>query len=553
MQNHNNETQSEIASEYVSKDLTVEKTPIEFFPEILGLTAAQKHEYCSRLSQTPNAHTSAEVLSELGFRNDEGSLSFIQRHIVYDISDQDILQSWNYLYADKTDQESKDFFSKASALTNTKALKLIQPTNSERDGLPFLHSLNCYFFPYQNGVLKIKRGESLSLVPYENVRVLVNAKTILPREFQLSEETVKDEYWMRSDFYQLTLNQAKDPVTGELDTNLHESIMMALAKTCHLYFNQTDPCAVIFSEQTEIGERNAGGTGKGILVQAISQMMGNPARIDGKSFDIRYPHALQAITANTKVVWVDEVGDMEMVLNAFYTGLTDGFIINPKNRNPFTIPPERAPRVVFTTNSPGTGLNDSDLRRRYDVPITRWYNAGHQPTDDFGKELFGPKWTDEDWNMFYMTMAAACYEYLEEGYASKKMPRCAKALELLRQAAVNEIEPDLADFFDLNYGDKLEAGNLFQIISNADLDQFKRAYPANRSGITNTSIYNQNLKKWLKTKGWKLEKTGERIRVEGHQYRCVTAAPSSRTLQFSSNPINEQAVTESEQVASVTV
>ncbi|MBW6514615.1 MAG: ATP-binding protein [Candidatus Syntrophosphaera sp.] len=512
---------SSAANETIPEQQTV---PNAFSTELLEISPEQRADFFNRLALNPAAHTTADVLSSLGFRNDEGKLSFIRDHIVWPVSEQDILHTLKEIFAERSETESAPFFRKLGTVTNSRALRLIAKTDPETDGKPFWHTEWSFLFPFQNGLLKVESNR-LELVPYAEAKVLVPAEAIKPHSLDLTDETVKKAYWQESDFYKLTLNQATDPKTNQLDGNLHEAIMMALAKTCHLHFNPVDPCAVIISEQTEPGQRNAGGTGKGILMQAVTHMGSKVSRIDGKNFDIKYPHALQGITAETRVVWVDEVDETEEVLNAFYNGLTDGFMINPKNCKPLVIPPERAPRVVFTTNSPGTGTNDSDLRRRFDVPLFRWYNSNHQPTDDFGKVLFGPEWTDEDWNRFYLVMAIACFRFLEQGCATGRMPRCKKAKLLLEQAALNEIDGDLREHFEELYGDSMEQGTAFNVVSKKDLEQFKHNYPGSSANVSNSTAYNNFLEGWLRLKGWNLERNQTRVRVDGKQVRAVKAIP----------------------------
>lgn len=523
------ETQRKPASardEKTSKSQTIQP---EFETELLGLTSDQKAEICQKLLLNPNPITAADVLSGLGFRNDEGHLTFVQNHIVRDISDQDILHTLKDFFLEKSDHESAQFFSKLGSITNSRALKLISKTDPETDGKPFWHTEFSFLHPFQNGVLKVSRDGYLNLVPYEDIDVLMPAEAIIEHSLELSHDTLKHEYWQQSDFYHLTVNQATDPETQRFDTDLHKGIIYGLAKSCHLHFNPNDPCAVIFSEQTLPGERNAGGTGKGILVQAVARMHGQrPARIDGKNFNKNYAHALQIITPQTRLVWVDEVDNTEDVLNAFYTGLSDGFVINPKNRKPIVIPPEWSPRVIFTTNSPGSGVNESDLRRRFDVPLYRYYHSGHQPVDDFKRNLFGSDWMDEDWNRFYITMAVFESDYLQAGCGSGKMPRCAKALDLLSQAAAYEIDADLADFFEERYTAQMEAGASFTIASSIDLETFRQIYPQQRDGISNTRTFNLQLSKWLRLRNWKLGEGDSRGRLEGRQCRLKTAFPPTR-------------------------
>jgi hypothetical protein len=306
----------------------------------------------------------------------------------------------------------------------------------------------------------------------------------------------------------MTINQATDPGTKAFSTELHKAILNGIARTLHLHFNQLDPCAVIFSEQLEPGQRNAGRTGKGIIVQAVAQMLGQPAKIDGKNFDPGYAHNLQAIKSGSRWVWFDETKDIEEILNTIYSGLTGDLVVNPKNQPSFTIPSSRMPSIVITTNSPGFGTNDSDLARRYDVPLTRWYNARHAPVDEFGRELFGPQWKEEDWQKFHLMIANICQEYLRKGYGCGKLPRCAEARSMLRRAMLAEIEPELADHFARTYLTRMRQDTPFHIVPSNDVEAFNQLHSGHYRLVLDTRRYDRELAKWLNAHGWNMKQDG---------------------------------------------
>jgi len=499
---------------------------VGFTPDLLDLTLEQKTEICNQLTQNPNPDNLGEILYSLGFRNNNGKISFVKKNVVYEVNQQELIQGFRYCFSGQLPQLKAAFFGRIGTLTNQTALKHIAGYDPEIDGYPCRHDRYHFYTPYLNGVLKVDGKGYINLIPYEGFNMLVNASEIRPRPVLVTDETVKESYWQRSDFWKFTKNQATDPISKSFDPDLHEAIRMAVVKIMHQYHNVNDPSIVIFSEQKRQDEVNAGGTGKGILIDAIENIVGKAAKIEGKNFDLRYAHNLQNVKPDTRFIWLDEPDKVEDALNAFYSGTTGDMVINPKNKDSFTIPKEHLPKIVFTTNSPGYGVNDSDLRRRFDVPLTRWYTYQHQPDKDFDRVLFGPDWTEDDWNMFDNLIACWCAEFLQKGYASHRLKRCKKADDLLREAALQEIPQHLREFFEDSFGDQIEAGVEFRLrtsLVHANYTPSPRSFP-----ITFKNFCGM-LAKWFKQSNC-LVLSGDDLRgydEDGKRYRYWTVKPQA--------------------------
>lgn len=81
--------------------------------------------------------------------------------------------------------------------------------------------------------------------------------------------------------------------------------------------------------------------------------------------------------------------------------------INPKQVNSYTLTFEEAPKFAFTTNYVPKEFNPSTVRRSIYVTMSDYYHQSTEENDyletrtikdDFGKDLFGPRYTDAEWN-----------------------------------------------------------------------------------------------------------------------------------------------------------
>jgi len=233
------EMQVDVASKSKSQTSEDNMIAVGFTPDLLDLTLEQKTEICNQLTQNPNPDNLGEILYSLGFRNNNGKISFVKKNVVYEVNQQELIQSFRYCFSGQLPQLKAAFFGRIGTLTNQTALKHIAGYDPEIDGYPCRHDRYHFYTPYLNGVLKVDGKGYINIIPYEGFNMLVNASEIRPRPVLVTDETVKESYWQRSDFWKFTKNQATDPISKSFDPDLHEAIRMAVVKIMHQYHNKT--------------------------------------------------------------------------------------------------------------------------------------------------------------------------------------------------------------------------------------------------------------------------------------------------------------------------
>jgi hypothetical protein len=88
--------------------------------------------------------------------------------------------------------------------------------------------------------------------------------------------------------------------------------------------------------------------------------------------------------------------------------------VEKKNKDEFTIPFDRSPKIIVSTNYTLKGTGDSFKARLFEIEFSDYYNACHQPKDDFHK-MFFDEWDKEEWNRFDNFMLGCVEFYLKNG------------------------------------------------------------------------------------------------------------------------------------------
>jgi hypothetical protein len=128
------------------------------------------------------------------------------------------------------------------------------------------------------------------------------------------------------------------------------------------------------------------------------------------------------------MILVDDA-DKYLPFRFFFDSITGPLSVNPKNNEPYTVPFEASPKFVFTSNFMPDRSDASAARRLLFGVFSDYY---HKKTDDneyletrkvyddFGKNLFGDQYTEDEWNadlnflmdctQFYLSTLDVCEE-----------------------------------------------------------------------------------------------------------------------------------------------
>lgn len=326
---------------------------------------------------------------------------------------------------------------------------------------------------YQNGIVKVDCME-ISVHKYETLNGYIWESQILQRDFI---EGDRDE----SDFKKFIFNISNQ------DSERFYSLCSMIGFLIHNYKNPAYCPAIILNDEV-ISDNPEGGTGKGILINAIQQFMKTTV-IEGKTFNFDKNFVYQDVNTDTKIIAFQDV-NKSFDFERLFSVLTDGINVEKKGMQSVHFDFEDSPKIIISTNRAIRGAGNSHKRRRFEVEISQYYNGSRSPLDEF-KKMFFKEWSTDEFSDFDTFMAECCQYYLRTG--------------LKEQAFINLPEKQLQA--ETN-GDFLEFMEDRQLVSIAKADfygEFIRAYP---EMIKNRYFSKQMLTKWLKIyalyKGYKV-------------------------------------------------
>ena len=197
--------------------------------------------------------------------------------------------------------------------------------------------------------------------------------------------------------------------------NSDEQKILAMESTVgflmHGYKDRGGCPAVILNDEV-ISDNPEGGTGKGIFMDAMSQMK-KLVTIDGKAFTFERTFAYQLVSADTQILLFDDVKkyfDFERLFSV----VTEGLTLEKKNKDAIKIPFSRSPKIAITTNYAIKGAGNSFARRKWELELHQYYNKNFTPQDEFKKLLF-TDWDDAEWLLFDNYMISNLQYYLTNG------------------------------------------------------------------------------------------------------------------------------------------
>lgn len=172
----------------------------------------------------------------------------------------------------------------------------------------------------------------------------------------------------------------------------------------------------------KIGEDNEcnGRSGKSFFFKVLTYLM-KTVKLSGRNPKLMdNPHVFDQVTQHTQLLLLDDC-DRYLNTGLFYDNITSDMTVNPKNNQSFTIPFEDSPKIAFTTNYVPSDFDPSSEARLLYMVFSDYY---HQKTedndyletrsirDDFGKDLYGRVYTDEEWNSDINFWLQCCRFYL---------------------------------------------------------------------------------------------------------------------------------------------
>ena len=251
---------------------------------------------------------------------------------------------------------------------------------------------------YKNCAVKISK-DSVTTIDYLDLGGYVWKDHVIDRNFNICDVTDA------CDFRKFIEN-----INGS-DSHRVKSMESTIGFLLHGYKNLSFCPAVILNDEV-ISDNPEGGTGKGLIMNALSKMK-KLVVIDGKSFAFERSFAYQLVSADTQILCFDDVRK-HFDFERLFSVVTEGLTLEKKNKDAIKIPFSRSPKIAITTNYAIKGAGNSFARRKWELELHQYYTKSFTPLDEFGKLMFGD-WNDDDWCEFDNYMIGCLKSYLRTG------------------------------------------------------------------------------------------------------------------------------------------
>ena len=242
---------------------------------------------------------------------------------------------------------------------------------------------------------------------------LVNASRIYWRqefEERVTGNAAEDQAYRSN--YKFSINGPRLTAEEKEEQILHlANKCYAIGYMLHQYKFESKPMAVWIMENklTEDGE-SSGGSGKSFLINAIKRLnLLNVVTLQGREKGLtENKHLFDRVSCWTDILLIDDPRQY-FDFDTFYSLITGNTTVNRKGVDSYEIDYHDSPITVFASNFPPIGAKQGSTERRllYMVYSDYYHAQGTQYNefrgigDDFGKDLFGHNYTEEEYNADY--------------------------------------------------------------------------------------------------------------------------------------------------------
>jgi len=328
---------------------------------------------------------------------------------------------------------------------------------------------------YKNCAVRITK-EGVVLLDYIDLGGYVWKDHVIDRKFVKC--SVSDSF----DFKKFVSN-----INGG-DEGRIKSMESTIGFLLHGYKNLGFCPAVILNDEV-ISDNPEGGTGKGLIMNALSKMK-KLVVIDGKSFAFERSFAYQLVSADTQILCFDDVRK-HFDFERLFSVITEGLTLEKKNKDAIKIPFAKSPKIAMTTNYAIKGAGNSFARRKWELELHQYYSKEFTPQDEFGRLMFGD-WNDDDWCEFDNYMIGCLKSYLRTGLVKSKFVNL-KIRQLSAESCHEFIEwCGLVDSAERNVMLQVDTRLYKNELYSNFVEEYPDYGPRGRMSISRTKFY-----KWL--------------------------------------------------------
>ena len=303
------------------------------------------------------------------------------------------------------------------AITNSKELQTFSWTQKL---IPHsFRPMPAAFSMREDGVLEIMDTTSCCF------RYLINASRIYWRkeyeELKSEDEMLDKQYREACKF---TIYGARLSDEEKIEQMKHLlSKLWAIGFLLHHYkIDSRALCLWIMENKLTQEDESSGGSGKSFFMRMFHYLkVADIVTLDGRDSDLtKNNHFLDRVSSSTDILFVDDA-EKAFNFNSFYGKITGVLTINPKGTQSFEIDYKDSPYVVISSNFPPPSDERSTLRRLLPLVYSDYYHeqgddAKYQETrkisDDFGRDLFDWRYTEDDYNADYNFLIDCLQFYL---------------------------------------------------------------------------------------------------------------------------------------------
>ena len=254
----------------------------------------------------------------------------------------------------------------------------------------------CYLY-YKNCVVEITKN-SIKEIDYIDIDGYVWKRQIIDRNFT------------KHDHHNAVFRKFLWLISGQ-DVTKYNSFKSVIGYLLHSFKTSANNKAIVFNDET-ISENPNGGSGKGLFWNALKNMK-KVSSIDGKTFEFTKSFPYQTVSTDTQILVFDDV-KKNFNFESLFSLITEGITLEYKGQDAISIPVEKSPKILITTNYTIGGIGGSFERRKFEVEMSAYFNYKHTPLDEFGHMLFSD-WSDEEWLKFDNYMINCEQYFLQNG------------------------------------------------------------------------------------------------------------------------------------------
>ena len=351
------------------------------------------------------------------------------------------------------------------------------------------------FFYFENGFVEVT-AEGFTLHDYDELDGVIWKDQIVDRDFepQLGSEDV-----LNSDWHQFLKN-----IAGGNDQRL-DALASAIGYLLHGWRDPAESKAVVFMDEKDSDVPN-GRTGKSVVAKSLKHLVPTE-RIDARNFSFESRFRFQQVQMDTRTVDFNDASK-RFDFDRLFSVITDDWPVERKGQHAFTIPFDKAPKVVISTNYVIEGQGSSFEDRVFQVEFAPHYTADHKPMDDFGRRFF-TGWNADQWAAFDNLMMGFVRSYLVNGLVPYEHVNL--DVRRLKQQTCPDFAEWVLDFIE--YGREYEKDALWRT--------FKQDYAPDYDDLTK-----RKMGYWLSNfaRIYDLEKIERKRRSDGSRVRYIAFA-----------------------------